>query len=262
MNFELTTTRDYWELIGLCAVFGAAGAIAYDLTEPVRSRIARKVGASTSEDVPFGDDRLVLPSIRKRNDRKVVEAGFLGPVLVGMVAAVVAVFFLGIKSPSPPSAVDVAGVVKVLTDKGVPATTRQAVRDKLKDAPPDYVDWKYLVGFALVGGFGSVLVLRTARTRLIDLLGTAKLDGRVEGAEQVKKAVKKAVTQQAKPARERAKAVGQAASDPAKASEAAVTQHSSDVAQIVEQVAEAEVSKLANSSPWGNPPPPGDWGAT
>jgi hypothetical protein len=144
MKFELTSTADVWRLLVLCALFGSVGAIAYDLTEPIRGRF------------------------------------------------------------------------------------RQAT--------------------------SSAFVLRTARSRLVDLLGKAKLDGRVEGATQMKRAVKKAVAQHGKEAPARAK-TAQAAADPTKAGQL-MTQHSDEIAGIVEQVAEEEVIKLANSSPWGNPPPP------
>jgi hypothetical protein len=181
MTFDLNETADCVKLIALCAGFGAAGGIAYDLVEPLRRR------AGTARPSPnFGDDRLIFPWVSKQKGRWGFDAGFIGPMFVGAIAATIAVFVLAVNQPSPPTPVDVAGVVKILGDQKVSADVQAKVTKALESARPDYVDWKELVALALSAGFAGVLVLRKARERLLDLLGAVKQEGRVEGTEHAK----------------------------------------------------------------------------
>lgn len=120
----LTLASDLAAIILLSVALGGAGGLAFDVAMPLK-----RGGPNDGADF---DNRVTLP---RRVEPGTLDFGFLGPIFVGAVAAVAAVFF-GAVTRLPPSQ---AAVVEI----------------------PE------LIWIALVAGFGGSAVLATLRTTLL-----------------------------------------------------------------------------------------------
>src|SRR5215210_1510257 len=92
-----------WDLVGVlvaCVACGVAGGIAFDLTEPILRRRPRGRPADPSPpaggEESFGDNRLATPRRIMVRGRRFWEAGFVGPMFIGAIAAVIAVLLLAV----------------------------------------------------------------------------------------------------------------------------------------------------------------------
>jgi hypothetical protein len=167
---DLVVSTELETIIAASAALGALGGWAYDLTKPIKHLRGRG-------NPEFGDNSISFPRYRKG----IIELGFLGYWIVGAVAAVVAVFLLGVQRPSPPTSDQVSGVVQALQGVGVSA---ERIADLgLTEAQPAFVEWERLIWIALLAGYAGPLLLRAARSRLLELLNAARLNG---GAEAIK----------------------------------------------------------------------------
>jgi hypothetical protein len=206
MDLELAGWQLFW-IVCACVALGAAGGLASDLTEPVRRLGRRARGRGTSSPPPpvaeeVGDNELEIPGWRRAKPLN-FRAGLLGPMFIGVVAALAATFLLAVKHPAAPSNVDQQGVLKILEKHHVSAKNQDAVKGELAQKRKSYVPWEDLIPIGLIAGFGGVEVLRTARGRLMALLGTVAFQARTagirEGTDLAAKTVEEAQTTQQSP---------------------------------------------------------------
>lgn len=124
MNLELPSQLGF--VIFAASLLGAIGGLAFDVASPLQ----RKEG-SRADDF---DNKLSLPSVHERE----LMLGFLGPMFVGAVAAVTALFAIAVTAD----------------ESGTSAT----------------VPVQSLIWISLAAGFGGSLVLEALRTLVIDLI--------------------------------------------------------------------------------------------
>ena len=221
MDAQLSSFDEVVQVVGIAAALGVAGGLANALAEPVKRLRARREESEVPEEglLTATENRLVLPAaFRVGKGRLMLDAGFLGPMLIGAVAAAATVFALGVTRPAEPTSVDVGKAVGALRDAKVPEATLASVRSRLSEPKPAFIEWEKLVWLSLIGGFAGSALLQAARARLIDAIGAAKAEGRAEGAHRAKR----------------------------------VADQAENVEEAREKVA-AEAEQLANSTPFGNP---------
>jgi len=147
---RLVLAESFWRVVALASIFGALGGLAFDIAEPLRPPPKRNPDAF--------DNRTAVPHFERRRGGgtgNVVDWGYLGPMIVGSVAALAAVFILGIDRETAP------------VDPAQPATAAAG--------PTFFIEPHVLIFIALVAGFAGPVFLRTARSRVIGLLENAKL---------------------------------------------------------------------------------------
>jgi hypothetical protein len=237
-------TLSGWDLVGIiaaCVACGGAGGIGFDLTEPLikrrRANAAPEAGdaAAAAEDA-FGDNRVALPRFTRVGGRRFWEAGLFGPIFIGAVAALIAVFLLAINRPDAPSTIEVQALTTTLQAENIDAATISAVEEALETREP-YVQWWELIPIALIAGFAGVAVLRTARSKLLAAIGAVAFEARMAGIHEG--------------ANVSAEAAAQQASDPTV--EAVPPAAQPVIAEAISTAVEEHIEHVALSSPYGNP---------
>lgn len=229
-----------WDLVGIiaaCIAVGAFGGLAYDLTEPVVRRRPRTGDAVSGADEGFGDNRLVLPQLRKVGPRRVLEAGLLGPVSVGAAAAIAAVFAFGVVRPDAPPQIDRQAVLRELQARAVEPSTVVAVERVLTRGRDSYVPWEKLLLIGIVAGFGGAAVVRGLRSRLISAIGGVAFDARIAGVHEGAGLTRTVVTDKA--GDDSVKDVPPEAATP--------------LVSAIDEAVDAHIDKLATQSAYGNP---------
>lgn len=120
----------------LVLVLGSGGGLAYDITEPLHP--------SKTWNAASFENRTTVPRLA----RDTLEWGFVGPMFVGAIAAVIVVFLVGIER--------------------LPAS--DATR-----TPAEFIQLNRLIVLSLVAGFAGSLVLRVMRSRLAAVLKITEL---------------------------------------------------------------------------------------
>jgi hypothetical protein len=196
-----------------CIVCGSAGGLAFDLTEPILRQRRERQGASSppattdppaSADEAFGDNRVAIPHRVKSKRRDYWEAGFLGPMFVGSIAALGAVMLLAVNRPDAPSTLETAAITRVVADQTKPPFDSEtakkittAVEEVLVEPRAPYVMWEKLIPIALIAGFAGVAVLRVARGRLLTAIGAVEYQARTAGIREGAAVVSNAVAMKA-----------------------------------------------------------------
>lgn len=158
----LTLNDQLWKVVGIAAVFGSLGGLAYDIGTPLLP--------SPSWKPESFENKTMVPRFRRNNTE--LEWGFIGPMLVGVVAALVAVFVFTVERPEP-SAELISGIEQRLLDGGIP----QEDIDSLELAEPlsASIDPSQLVWVSLIAGFAGAVLLRTIGSRMVEMAKTTTL---------------------------------------------------------------------------------------
>jgi hypothetical protein len=231
-----------WDLVVIvaaCIACGMAGGIASDLTEPIlrRKRNPAAGPAPADAEAGIGDNRLAVPRlIKPARGGRVWDAGFLGPLFVGAIAALIAVLLLAVNQPDSPATIERQALRTTLEAQQVPAAAITAVEGALKTRKP-YVQWEKLIPIALIAGFAGVAVLRIARSRLLDALGKVAFDARTAG-------ILEGGTISAEAAAKKAE-------DPAV--DSVESQAKPVLTDAIKSAVEEHIDQLSRSSPYGNP---------
>lgn len=188
MDFQLSG-GELWAVIAWSAVLGGLGGLAFDVLEP----LAGRQGPIATDF----DNKISLPRLFRDPSTGVVtvDVGFVGPIFVGAVAALVAVFLI---APAPPSGGEaLRGVSEISAAReasprgggGASSEQTQARLERAEDRLDPRINFASLIPIALLAGFGGPIVLRTARRRVTDLLGAAA----AQATEQAKQVGREAV---------------------------------------------------------------------
>jgi hypothetical protein len=151
---QVVVDTQFLAVLLVVAAFGVVGGLAYDITEPLHP-------GKSWRSADF-DNRTALPSLKKG----IQEWGFVGPMVVGAVAALTVVFLLGV-DPLP-------------QDDATNPLARAIPLDRLVFLP-------------LIAGFAGSLAMRVLRGRLEAALKITEL---TEVTAQAKTALEKVVVPQ------------------------------------------------------------------
>jgi hypothetical protein len=168
---DFVVEQDLGNLLRWAAGLGALGGLAWDVLEPIR--IAKEATFTGFEN------KVTLPRFLKGSWS--LDWGFLGPMLVGAVAGVAAVFLIAVSSPSEPTTENVTNLSERLTQAGV--SDEIVAELDLGEPAPASAERAEVIWMALVAGFAGPAVLRALRTRLVDLVNSVALRAAHSGAQ-------------------------------------------------------------------------------
>jgi hypothetical protein len=231
-------------ILAASAACGAVGGIAFDLTEPVHPRGKRRTRTGTAppavddaeSDGSFGDNRVAMPRRIKVRGRVFWEFGFLGPMFIGTIAALIAVSLLAVNRPDAPGTIELGALHNTLQAHDVTAKTITAVDATLKTRTP-FVQWDRLIAIALIGGFAGIALLRVARSRLLTAMRQVAFEARTAGMREG--------------ASVSATAAADAATNPAV--ESVPREAESALTSAINSAVEEHIQELAQSNPHGDP---------
>jgi hypothetical protein len=149
-------------IIPLSAAVGAVAGLVWDIGNAVRR--------STTEPSTGLDNIISLPrSTRGPDGTRSIELGFLGPMAVGAVAAILVVLLAGRSAPDAEQAATAISEVSASTSASSEETAQQVAEEGLGTQ----IDQAILVVLAIIGGLSGWPLLQAVTTRTSKLIEAA-----------------------------------------------------------------------------------------
>jgi hypothetical protein len=185
-DLDLSLSDDLGQIVAWTVGLGALGGFVSDVVYPISS--------SGGEATTGLENRVTWPRrFRQRRGMKTktiaADLGFLGPILVGIVAALIAVFAIGVTGPAADASAQAAA--EISQEVGTSAPNSETL-DAAKEGLSSRVPVAALIPLALIGGFAGHLILQAATTRVSSLLGAAAFAGASTVAQEVRENVEQA----------------------------------------------------------------------
>ncbi len=183
---DLSLSDDLGQILGLTIALGALGGFTSDVVYPIKS--------TGSEPTTGLENRVTFPRIfraRQGTTTRLIAAdlGFVGPIVVGIVAALISVFAIGVTGPAADASAEAtAELSQQVSDDEVTTEALDAAAEDLGSRVPISA----LISLALIGGFAGHLILQTATGRITTLLGAAAFAGASTAAQEVRDRVEQA----------------------------------------------------------------------
>jgi hypothetical protein len=210
---EYTLSDDLGTIVGLSALMGMIGGLAWE--------IAYKVRPGKSGPVAGLDNQLVWPRKLRVRNSTVIDLGFFGPMAIGAVAAVLLVLLVG---RTGPDADDVAKALLQVSRETTSGTTgARSAEQVAEDALSTRIDLIAVILIGIASGVGGWPLIQRVTGRLTgiveSLLGeTLKAGGRAAEQEVLRKA-----KEQGLPDNDKTQALAEAAGEAVRKIEPTIT---------------------------------------
>jgi hypothetical protein len=152
---DYSFSKDFETIVVLAAVAGAAGGFAWDIANPVRR---------FSKNPPIGlENRITFPKLFSARGTRGLDLGFLGPLIIGALAGIVAVLVAGRSGPGGED------VVRELANLATAGANDPEAAEKAEEALATGINKTTLYPLALLGGIAGWALLQALASRLSSL---------------------------------------------------------------------------------------------